>query len=163
HNGAPVMEKVGRFAPADRDRINVEHRRGDALPVPRHRQQAQHMAGPGDGALVHIGRGLAHGVDHDANCLVFSFIINVLSRIIGSHCTSFVRSADATLLMQSTKPLLRWSIPLLRWSIPILRAKAVWLGNVEAVSEAEAIQRRGGGPLAARQAVEGCSERQSML
>lgn len=30
--------------------------------------------------------------------------------------------------------------PLLRWSILILRAKAVWLGDVEATSEAEAIK-----------------------
>jgi len=31
--------------------------------------------------------------------------------------------------------------PLLRWSILILRAKAVWLGDVEATSEAEAITK----------------------
>jgi hypothetical protein len=38
--------------------------------------------------------------------------------------------------MASTKPK-----PLLRWSILILRAKAVWLGDVEAASEAEAIAK----------------------
>jgi hypothetical protein len=76
HNGAPVMEKIGRFAPADRDRINVEYRRGDALAVPRHRQQAQHMPRPGDGALVHIGRGLAHVVDHEARPFRLSSVIN---------------------------------------------------------------------------------------
>jgi hypothetical protein len=31
--------------------------------------------------------------------------------------------------------------PLLRWSILILRSKAVWLGDVEAASEAEAIAK----------------------
>lgn len=30
--------------------------------------------------------------------------------------------------------------PLLRWSILILRSKAVWLGDVEATTEAEAIK-----------------------
>jgi hypothetical protein len=33
------------------------------------------------------------------------------------------------------------SKPLLRWSILILRAKAVWLGDVEATSEAEALAK----------------------
>ena len=31
--------------------------------------------------------------------------------------------------------------PLLRWSILILRTKAVWLGDLEATSEAEAITK----------------------
>jgi hypothetical protein len=31
--------------------------------------------------------------------------------------------------------------PLLRWSVLILREKAVWLGDVEAASEAEAIAK----------------------
>ena len=31
--------------------------------------------------------------------------------------------------------------PLFRWSILVLRAKAVWLGDVEATSEAEAIAK----------------------
>jgi hypothetical protein len=40
----------------------------------------------------------------------------------------------------------RWTIPVtalknVRWSILILREKAVWLGDVEATSEAEAIAK----------------------
>lgn len=31
--------------------------------------------------------------------------------------------------------------PIVRWSILVLRAKAVWLGDVEAASEAEAIAK----------------------
>jgi hypothetical protein len=42
--------------------------------------------------------------------------------------------AFGTNLVREPKPK-----PLLRWSILILRAKAVWLGDVEAASEAEAI------------------------
>src|SRR5262252_1297007 len=60
----PVVEKIGRFAPADRDRINIEHGCRDALKIPRYRQQAQHMTRPRDSSLVHIGRGLPHVIDH---------------------------------------------------------------------------------------------------
>jgi len=45
--------------------------------------------------------------------------------------------------------------PLLRWSILILRSKAVWLGDVEAASEAEAIAKGAEQLGRARGAVDG--------
>jgi hypothetical protein len=48
------------------------------------------------------------------------------------------RRCNTLALMASAKAPTK---PLVRWSILVVRAKAVWLGDVEAASEAEAIAK----------------------
>jgi hypothetical protein len=64
---------------------------------------------------------------------------------LGRVCQRGQLRIDGDALFEGTAPMEHTpampSKPLLRWSILVLRAKAVWLGDVEATSEAEAIAK----------------------